>query len=224
MLSTIRARLFWLVVFALLPAIAILAYDELRFRQSVFDKLQEDAARVVALTEERIESDISSTRSRLRLLALLPEIRAMDASANSRLAEVLSDETIYTSLVIADPDGRVVCSAIPFQGEVRLDQFASFSRAVASKSFSVGKYNFNPISSKPGVNVGYPLLDQAGSLQGVLVASLGFAWIGDFIAQADLPKGATLLIVDTDGVVLARTLDPTMGSQEYRGGNNPGDV
>ena len=66
---------------------------------------------------------IEQTRAQLRTLARMPEIRAMNASANARLAEVLGDEPIYTSLVIADPVGEVVGSAIPFQGEVRFDHF-----------------------------------------------------------------------------------------------------
>ena len=39
MLSTIRARLVWLVLFALLPALAIIVYDEIQLRQRIFRQI-----------------------------------------------------------------------------------------------------------------------------------------------------------------------------------------
>ena len=208
MFSTIRARLVWLVLFALLPAIAVIVYDEIQFRRRTFYEIQREAVRVGAMAQERIDSLIEETRAQLLTLARMPEIRAMDALASSRLAEVLADEDIYTNLAIADPSGKIVCSAIPFEGEVRFDHFESFKNTLGSGSFSVGKYYFNAISHKPGLNLGCPLLDPHGRLSGVLIASLGFSWVGDFIARADLPEEAALVVLDSDGVILARTLDP----------------
>jgi signal transduction histidine kinase/DNA-binding response OmpR family regulator/HPt (histidine-containing phosphotransfer) domain-containing protein len=206
--STIRARLVWLVLFALLPALAVIVYDEIQFRRRIFYQIHREAVRVGAMAQERIESLIEESRAQLRVLAKMPDIRAMDATASRRLAEVLSDEDIYTNLAIADPSGKIVCSAIPFQGEVRFDRFEVFRRTLATRSFSVGKYYFNPISHQAGLNLGYPLLDSEGRLSGVLIATLGFSWLGDFVARADLPAEAALVVLDSDGVILARTLDP----------------
>jgi len=206
--STIRARLVWLVLLALLPALAIIVYDELQLRRRIFQQIHREAVRVGSLMEERTESLIGETHAQFRSLARMPEIRAMNTSASARLAEILGDEPIYTNLAIADPSGKIVSSAVPFAGEVRFDHFDSFKKTVATKSFSLGKFNFNPISGKPGFNLGYPLLESDGRLVGVLIASLGFSWVADFVAQAELPEGATIVIFDSDGVVLHRTLEP----------------
>jgi len=206
--STIRARLIWLVLFALLPALAIIVYDEIQLRRRIFQEIHREAAKVGSLLQERTESLIKETHAQLRALARMPEIRAMNTSAGARLAEVLGDQPIYTSLAVTDPSGKVVCSDFPFQGEARFDRFDSFKKTIATKSFSLGKYNFNPISGKPGFNLGYPLLEPDGRLTGVLIASLGFSWVADFIAQADLPREAAMVIFDSDGTVLHRTLEP----------------
>jgi hypothetical protein len=206
--STIRARLVWLVLFALLPALAIIVYDEILFRRRIFQEIHGEAIRVGAMAQERIQSMIEETRAELRTLARMPAIRSMDLTANSQLAEVFRDEKIFTNLLIADTSGKVACSAIPFQGEVRVNHFDSFRKSLATKSFSVGKYGINPISRLAGLNLAYPVLDPRGNPSGVLIASLGFTWLGDFIAQAGLPKEAALVVLDSDGVILARTLDP----------------
>jgi signal transduction histidine kinase/DNA-binding response OmpR family regulator/HPt (histidine-containing phosphotransfer) domain-containing protein len=208
MLSSVRARLYSLVALVLLPAVAILAYDEVRLRQRIFDKIQEDAERVVTLTGQQIEARIGETRARFQLLEDIPEIRAMDADTDRRLADVLKNEPIYTNLGIADPRGRVVSSAVPLAGDVRVDARPFFERAVATRSFAVGTYQVNPIGEEPGLSLGYPMFDEGGTLRGVLFASLGLGWAGEFVRKANLPEGATLLVVDTDGTVITRSHEP----------------
>jgi len=96
------------------------------------------------------------------------------------VAEVLGDQPIYTSLVVTDPSGKVVCSALPFQNEARFDRFDAFKKTIATGSFSLGKYNFNQISGKPGLNLGYPLLEPDGGL--VLLELTGPAGTRDFVS------------------------------------------
>ncbi|MGH9392049.1 MAG: cache domain-containing protein, partial [Vicinamibacteria bacterium] len=208
MFSTVRARLYSLVAIALLPAVAVITYDELQLRRRIFDKIREDAVRVVTLAGQQLETLIGETRTRFELLDDIPEIRAMDAETSRRLAEVLKSEPIYTNLGVADPSGRVVSSAIPFEGEVRVDDRPFFKRAVETRDFSVGTYQVNPISGEPGLNLGYPLLESDGTLRGVLFASLGLEWADQFVRRAQLPEGASLLVLDADGTILARSFEP----------------
>ena len=225
MFSTIRARLVWLVLFALLPASAIIVYDEIQLRRRIFREIHREAAKVGSLVQERTESLIEETHAQLRTLARMPEIRAMNTSAGARLAEVLGDQPIYTSLAITDPSGKVVGSALPFQGEARFDRFDSFKKTIATKSFSLGKYNFNPISGKPGFNLGYPLLEPDGRLTGVLIVSLGFSWVADFIAQADLPKKRQWLFSIPMALSFTGRWNRPNGSEEHgqgaAGADNP---
>jgi two-component system sensor histidine kinase/response regulator len=207
-LSSVRARLYCLVALVLLPAVAILAYDAVQLRQHVFEKIQEDAERVVALTGLRLEALIGQTRTRFQLLADIPEIRAIGAETNARLVDVLKRESVYTNLGIADPQGRIVSSAVPFTGEIRVDDRPFFKRAVATRDFAVGNYQPNPISHQPGLNLAWPMYREDGTLRGVLFASLGLDWAGEFVEKARLPEGATLLVVDTEGTVIARSREP----------------
>jgi signal transduction histidine kinase/DNA-binding response OmpR family regulator/HPt (histidine-containing phosphotransfer) domain-containing protein len=207
-LSSVRARLYSLVALVLIPAVAILAYDEVRLRQRIFEKIQEDAERVARLIGQQLETLVGETRTRFQLLAEVPEIRAMGTEANRVLAELLKRDPKYTNLGIADRNGRVVASAVPVMGEVRVDQRPFFQSAVASREFSVGNYQTNPISGEPGLNLGYPIYGEDGALRGVLFASLGLAWASEFLHRANLPEGTTLLVVDREGTIVSRSVDP----------------
>jgi len=206
--ATVRARLFWLVGFTLLPAVAILGYDEYLFRQQVFSKIEEDAYRVVSLVGQQIQSQIDETDRRCGLMSRLPGIQAMDGSSSAALAAILRESPRYTNLAIADTTGRVVSSALPFTGEVSVSGRPFFTRVLAAGAFATGTFYRNPISPRPGLNMGCPLLDQSGALRGVIWASLGLEWTADFVAGGKLPPGATLLILDKDGTVLMRSIDP----------------
>ena len=208
MLSSVRARLYSLVMLVLLPAAAILAYDEVQLRQRVVDKIHEDAARVARLTGQQLETLIGETRTRFQILADLPEVRVIGTATNRRLAELLKRDPGYTNLGVADLNGRVVASAKPTTGDARVGQRPFFKRTVASREFAVGDFQVDPISGDAGLNVGYPIYSDDGALSGVLFASLGLAWASEFLRQATLPDGTTLLVVDREGTVIARSVDP----------------
>ena len=205
---TIRGRLLALVAVALIPAVAIVAYDEYLFRQQVFSALQQDAVRLVSLVDRQIESEIAETGRRCGLLDRIPAVQTLDASAGAFLAEHLRESPQYTNLAIADAGGRIVASALPFRGEVSVRERVFFRRTVETKAFAVGVFYRNPITPRPGINLGCPLLGPDGTVRGVIWASLGLEWIADFVAGGGLPRDAVVLVVDKDGTVLMRSLDP----------------
>ena len=83
----------------------------------------------------------------------------MDASSNAVLAEILQKTPHYINLAVADASGRVVSSARPFTGEVRVDERPFFRGTLESRSFAIGVFFRNPIAERTGLNMGCPLLD-----------------------------------------------------------------
>ena len=208
MIATIRARLLSLVGVALLPAIAIIAYDQYLFRQQVFRQIQEDAFREVSLIAQQIDARIRATGRQCGLVARLPGIQGMDAASSALLAELLRESPYYVNLAIADASGRVVSSALPFSGELSVGDRTFFTRAVKARAFAVGEFYHNPISPRTALNMGCPLFSEDGAIRGVLWASLSLDWTSDVLDAAQLSPGAVLLILDRHGTVLMRSIDP----------------
>jgi signal transduction histidine kinase/CheY-like chemotaxis protein/HPt (histidine-containing phosphotransfer) domain-containing protein len=207
MFSTIRSRLIWLVAVSLLPAIAILAYDEYLFRQQALDAIQEDARRAVSLASSRLEREIRDTRTLASLLVRFPQVQALDRSADLLLAETLAREPVYANLAVVDLDGRVVASALPLPGEVRVGDYAFFTRTLASHDFSVGVFVRNPITPRASLNLGAPIPGPDGTMRGVLWVALGLDWMAEFVRSQQLPPDAVMLVVDQDGTILARSFE-----------------
>jgi signal transduction histidine kinase/CheY-like chemotaxis protein/HPt (histidine-containing phosphotransfer) domain-containing protein len=207
-MRTIRARLMILVGLALLPAVAILTYDEYMFRREIFRDIQEDAKRVAALVGQQIGTEIADAGRRCRALERLPVVRAMNASSGAMLGDLLAELPRYTGLAVANTDGRIVASAPPFSGEVSLRERDFFRRTVETKAFSVGRFSRNPVTARAGLDIGCPVVDAGGSALGVLWTPLGLEWTVDAVRAASLPQGTVVLVLDSAGTVLARSIDP----------------
>ena len=197
----------WLVAIALMPAIAIIVYDEYQFRQQVFRTIQADAERVASLVGNQIQAQIDDSGRRCGLMARLPEVQAMNAAASDVLAVILRESPRYANLAIAAADGRLVASALPLSGDVSVAGRGFFARAVATGAVATDVFHANPVSARQGLDVGCPLIDPTGAVRGVIWMTLGLEWTAEFVANSNLPADAVLLVFDADGTVLTRSAD-----------------
>jgi steroid delta-isomerase-like uncharacterized protein len=208
--SRLRVRLVLLVLLAVLPALGLLLYSANEQRQQAVAEAQDDALRLARLASTNQEHLIDGTRQLLVVLARLPEVNGGDAaSCRSLLAALLARYSLYANLGVIAPDGALVCSAVPTQGRVNLGDRPYFQRAVATRDFALGDYQTGRVTGKATLNCGYPVLDANGRVTAVVYAALDLTWFGRFAAQAQLPAGATLTLLDRHGTVLVRVPDPT---------------
>jgi steroid delta-isomerase-like uncharacterized protein len=138
------------------------------------------------------------------VLARLPEVKAGGESCNALFADMLTQFPRYTNLGVIAPDGIVSCSGVPAQPGVYLGDRAYFQQAVATEGFVVGEYQIGRITNEPGLNCGFAIVDASGQLTGVVYAALDLDSLGQFAAQARLPEGAFLTVLDRSGRVLVR--------------------
>ncbi len=83
-LPTVRARLFALVLVALVPALVILVYDEWRARERGFAALTDLSTRVVRLLQREMEDRITRGAHRLSVLAEDPDVVALSPAAHAQ--------------------------------------------------------------------------------------------------------------------------------------------
>ena len=202
--SGLRVRLLLLVLLAVLPALGSTLYLGLEQRQAATTAVQEEALRLARLTASNQGALLEGARQLLITLSQLPEMRPGASACQALLAQLLSQNPFYANLGVIDLDGTVTCSALPLGRPVNAADRAYFQRAVATQSFAVGDYQIGRITGKSAINFGYPILDAAGSVEAVVFAALDLDWIGQAAVELQLPQGATLIIVDQRGTILAR--------------------
>ena len=205
----LRVRLILLVFIAVVPALILILHNAKHDRDVSAERIQEDAQRIVEIAASRQTRFIDSARQLLAVLAEVPEVVRGDSMACNRFVKGLTDRySVYGNLGRIDAEGNLVCSAIGFSGTLNLANRSYFRRAKDFKDFAIGDYQIGKVVNRGSVDFGYPIVNRSGEVEGVIYAALDLTWLTHLAAEARLPEGASLSILDSQGTILARFPDP----------------
>src|SRR5437667_7046543 len=203
-LASLRSRLLVLVLVAVLPAFALTLYTHLEHRRAAVAVAQEEALRIARIAASEQNDVFQGARQLAFILAQLPAVRALDATAwRPLLAELLSRTPGYVNISVAAPTGGVVCSAVPPAGPINLRDREYFQRALTTRDVAMSGYLIGRISRKAAIVIAYPAVDARGTVSAVGVIGLDLRNLNHLAADAQLPQGSTLLVIDQSGVILA---------------------
>lgn len=207
-LPTVRARLFALVLVALVPALVILVYDEWLARERGFAALTDLSTRVVRLLQREMDDRITRGAHRLTVLAADPDVVALSPAATRRLVDALREDRLYNNLWIADGSGGSLrASAVPTDQQANARDLLAFQRARRTVDFAIGAFLPDPATHEPGLNVAQPVVNELGVLTSVVIASIDLDWVSGFIERSGLPPSTVLTVIDGAGIVQYRSVD-----------------
>jgi two-component system, sensor histidine kinase and response regulator len=216
LLPTVRGRLSALVVFALVPALVILGYDEWRARVRGFAVLTDLSTRVVRLMERELTDRVARAAGRLATLTADPEVVSVSPAAGRKLVDALRDDRIYNNLLIADgATGEVRLSAVPLDRKASIGELLAYQRARRTLDVATGAFLPEPATGEPGLNVAQPAVNEVGTVTAIVFGSLDLDWVTGFIERSGLSAGTVLTVFDDAGVVQYRSAE----SEKYVGKN-----
>jgi len=203
----IRTQLLLAALIVAIPAASVVLYAGLQARSGAMreaTQVTEHLADEIATHQRNLAS---GTEQLLRTLAQLPEVQGHDTRrVHELLAQLLSLNSQYTNIVVADAAGRVWAQATdapPFDVADRL----YFRKAVESRRFASGEYVVSRANGRPAFNFALAYLDTRGAIAGVLVAGINVDAFRRLISFDTLPPGSSYLLVDHAGIVLTRAFE-----------------
>ena len=203
-LASLRSRLLVLVLVAVLPAFALTVYTNLEHRRTAVAVAQEEALRIARIAASEQNDVFQDARKVAFTLAHVPEIRTLNAQAcHPLLAELLSRSPEYSNISVAAPTGDVVCAGVPLAGSINLRDREYFQRALTTRTITMSGYLVGRISKKAAVAVAYPAIDARGIVSAVVVIGLDLRSLNHLAADAQLPEGSALVVIDQAGIILA---------------------
>lgn len=206
---SLRVRLLLVVLLALIPVVVLVLAAGLEARHAEGRRAQEQALQLVRLIARDQEQSIAEARQFLVTLAELPALQVRDAEACNRfMANALQQYPRYANLGAITPEGFVFCSAQGFAPGTHAHQSTWFRRALESRDFAMSDYHIGGITGRAVVTMAQAALDPAGQVRALAFASVDLEWLNRIMAQAQLPAGSVLTVIDGDGRVLVRSPDP----------------
>ncbi|XHR28276.1 MAG: HAMP domain-containing protein [Chthoniobacteraceae bacterium] len=204
--TSLRFRLMFLVVTAILPIFGLMLYQAAREQDRKLRECEDEARRLATQAAGSISQATEGARQMLLALACTEPVRTMNAEATAPLlADLLGHSKSYVNIGLVRSDGLVLASAVPMKEAVYIDDRLWFRTLRETGELAVSEYLIGRISGKAGVNLGFPLYPLPGNpFPGALYASLDLKMIQRCLAQIHLPAHAVILVVDKKGTCVAR--------------------
>ncbi|WP_024506309.1 ATP-binding protein [Bradyrhizobium sp. ARR65] len=197
------SRLFLLVAVALVPTIAIQLYNEFDFSRSRQIEVQEEATGLAKIAAAQQEEIVQGIHQVLIALSELPAIKTRQPEAcSSYLSTIKRSFPAFLTFVAVDMNGAAFCAT---HGEVvNVAGRTYFAKATRTGKFTVGEFSIGLSTGRQVIQFALPFYGDQGGMAGIIIATLSLDWLGQFIAQMDVPPGTAMAIADRNGTYLAR--------------------
>jgi diguanylate cyclase (GGDEF)-like protein len=201
---SIRARLMVLALLAIAPVM----FERVHTLEAARAERTERAnAEVVDLARRGAEAQqdiIYSVRGLLQIVARVYDRMPFEQNdCNQYLTNLASNIPWIRGLSIAATDGRIKCSTTAQAVGLNVADRAHFHLALESRDFALSDYMIGTVNQAPSLIAGFPVLAEDGSVTAVIVAIINMQWISKLIATATKHAGASVLLIDGSGTLIA---------------------
>jgi PAS domain S-box-containing protein len=205
---SIRTHLLILVFLALLPALGIILYSGLENRSRAIKHAEEKVVQLEQSLAENQLRNVEKTRQLLMTLAKLPIVNKPSAAdADSLLRDLLKQNPWLANILIADRDGNVFASALPFRNLNVADR-KYFQDILKRGEFTVGNYTISRTAKTPAIHFAVPILTKKGTSSGAVIAAFDLNYYARLFSQAKLPAGSAMTLTDSHGTRIYRYPEP----------------
>ena len=204
----LTARLVFLAVIAVLPALAIQGYNEYDLRRAREADIRQRVIQITRQFGEEMGELREGARQLLVALTRFSWINTMNpAECTRNLTALKAGLPNYDWLSVADTTGRTVCSSSPTEPR-NVSKMPFFVRAMATENLAVGDYWKDPDTGAQVIQFALRFDGPDGKIAGVVSAALDLKWLTNRLADRGLSPGASILIADRDGNIISRLPHP----------------
>ncbi len=199
MLSSLRVRLFALVLVAVVPALAIGVLWARAHERVLAGKASEDATALAQLVGERHQRSVDAARGLLLALSAMRSVAVHDGEAcSASLAPLIAREPVFVNMGAVRADGSMFCSAAPQPGPIDLSDRVFYTEALRTGGLGVGEHVVSRVRGTGAVGFAYPVVVN-GEVAAVAYASLAVKELQRELDALDLPAGAEVAVLDRRG-------------------------
>ncbi|HYH39061.1 MAG TPA: PAS domain-containing protein [Azospirillum sp.] len=205
---SLLARLFVLVLIAVLPAIGIQAYSVARLRVERAQEVSAEAVRLMQLVEGEQERLFEGVRQLAIAVAEASFVRTGEYRRCEQYLIRLSRRALDRQTVtVTDTGGNVLCSGAPEMTGRSLAGLPVLKRAMTEGRFIPGEWTEWPLDGAPVLSFAIPFLDSGGEVGGSVLVTLDLRWLADSLAGRRLSGDVRLTLADRNGTVLVQVPD-----------------
>ena len=205
---SIRARLIVLALLVIAPLMLVRIHE---LESARLARTQAVHGEVIDLARRGVEAQreiIYSVRALLQIVSRVYARIPLDTSGCSQyIADLTANIPWIRDLSIATTEGRIKCSTEPLAIGLNVSDRQHFRNALTSREFGLSDYLVNQLNQVPSLVATFPVMSDDGVPKGVVLAAINLQWIGDLAATTAQHSGASVLLLDGGGTVIAGSAD-----------------
>lgn len=212
--KSLRFRLIFLVLLAVIPAMAVTFFNGITQRRLAKANAEEDALRLARVVSSFEAAQIEGARQLTLALSLSSSLAPENPQqCNQFLHSIHQRLPMYSSLSFATANGDITCTSLADTTAKNISNVPYFQEALKTGDFVIGNITTGFLTGKIILPMAMPVKDASLQTIGVFIASLDTATISNMAVDIQLPPDSALLIVSRDGTVLYRY----PGEEQYSG-------
>ncbi|HEX4552807.1 MAG TPA: diguanylate cyclase [Xanthobacteraceae bacterium] len=201
---SIRARVMLLALLAVVP----LTLDRVRLLEgSRTERIEMTSKEVLDLAKRGAGAQVEMIDATRAVLAVVARAYATLAHGGQDCATFLAGFAIdvpwIRTLSVVGPDDRIICSTRPRAVGLDVSDRPYIQDARRSWGFVLSDYLIERTTNQPAVMAAYPTLGKDENVNAIIVAAIDLQWVGRLSPLVEARAGATALLLDRNGTVLA---------------------
>jgi diguanylate cyclase (GGDEF)-like protein/PAS domain S-box-containing protein len=215
-----------LVAIAVVPIAGLAAYLLYESAQRDLQQSASTVRQMAARVADRAQRQVDDVRVALERIAHRPLVRAMNPdTCDPALAELRELYPRTVNILTVDPEGRILCAAIPparNAGVLRISDTALLEAMRAKPEFRISRPLVGRINQRWAVTAVQPVVDESGKFVGTVSMGLDLLTWFSFAGIEGLGDDAVAALLTTDGIVVARSAeaDKWIGRDVSAGGTH----
>src|ERR1700755_1847525 len=194
-MNSLLSRLLLLVAAAMLPAIAIQAYNEIDLRRTRQVEVQDEVRGLAKLAAAEQLQIVQGVRQAMIALSEIPAIKEKDVQGcNAYVSRLQQRFPEFIVFIVVDMNGDSFCDSLKVHTRSTAAGRAYFANVVKTGQFTVGGFAFGRNTGRKVLQFALPFYDDENRMGGVVVGALSLDWLADYIAEKGVPAGAAIAI------------------------------
>ena len=205
---SIRVRLLVLALLAIAPLMMERVHGLESARAARTARANAD---VIDLARRGVQAQreiISSTRAILQIVSrVFAEVPIDRSNCRQYMAGLTAKIPWIRDLSVASTQGQIICSTEPTAIGLNVSDRPHFQNALRSREFALSNYLINRLNQVPSLVATLPVIGDDSTIKGVVLAVINLQWIGDLASSVAQRPGASALLLDGNGTLVAGSPD-----------------
>lgn len=203
--TSLRDRLTLPILVCVIPLLGMTLYNNIEERRLAILHTQADMLKASKLAVTQQAQVLQDSQQLLLLIAKFRRVHIPAVNeCETLLGDVLKSYPIYDNIGVVKPNGEVVCSALPYVRRIETKERDWLQQTLTNRTFTVSKYS----SKHSSIVCAYPIFNKQNQIELAVFLTLDSSWLEQLVPKILLPEGATLSVLDRDGIPIAHYPEP----------------